>query len=230
MRLVFTSVPDILSEESRHRAAKVYRFQANPGVGGKEAGPSSEARPALRSWHLGPALGSHLCVALSSVQAIAIVVSCKVSSNWERVCGGNKLTACVWVPSESWAANSKTLTKGLDVDQGLRIVRRQNSDRRHPVRSRPVLTDSPVARGQQRPPCNEPLVLRCVAIMWAGAQSLLRTIRIGRGCLGALLSSCCRGPTADSMLVISHHHCGLPATRRATSKVAPFRPRKWYRF
>jgi hypothetical protein len=47
------AMPDILSNDSRHRAAKVYRFGANPGVDRKGAGPSGEARPALRSWHLG---------------------------------------------------------------------------------------------------------------------------------------------------------------------------------
>ena len=40
---------DILSDESRHRAAKVDRFVANPGVDMKGAGPSGEARTALRS-------------------------------------------------------------------------------------------------------------------------------------------------------------------------------------
>ena len=44
---------DILSDVSRHRAAKVYRLMAKPGVCRKGAGPSGEARPALRSWHLG---------------------------------------------------------------------------------------------------------------------------------------------------------------------------------
>src|SRR5579872_6129237 len=41
---------DLLSGRSRHRAAKVYRLGANPGVQDKGAGPGGEPRSRLRSW------------------------------------------------------------------------------------------------------------------------------------------------------------------------------------
>jgi len=73
-----------VSDESRHRAAKVYRLVANPGVDRIRSG--TERRSSARTPVLapGPALGSHLCVALSSVQARSVVISRKVSSNSSR--------------------------------------------------------------------------------------------------------------------------------------------------
>ena len=67
--------------QSRHPAAKVYRIVAEPegGRGGKLSSP-----PLLRYTAPELALGSHLCVALSSAQAYSSLTSGKASCKLSR--------------------------------------------------------------------------------------------------------------------------------------------------
>lgn len=77
--------------KSRHRAAKVYRFGANPGAG-KGAGPGI-ARPRLRSWPLGRRSGRTSALPYPPPRPSGIVA--------RRASSGNRLCGTMGLPSQA---------------------------------------------------------------------------------------------------------------------------------
>ena len=88
-------VDDILSRMSRHRAAKVCRFGANPGaVDGQRVspGPSNPARPRPRSWPLGRRSGCSSAEPYPPPRPASFVARPSSSRNLTRISSSHSTT------------------------------------------------------------------------------------------------------------------------------------------